>query len=284
MTLFSVLIANYNNGQYLKEAVDSIFNQTYKNWEIIILDDCSTDNSKEVYGHYDKNPRIKVYFNEFNSGVGYTKRRLCELAEGELLAFLDPDDVLLPEAIEIMVKSHKENPKASMTYSRLISCDENLKNQKPSMYCIPIPFGDTALNYPPAKVAHQFAVFKAENYKKTIGINPKYKLSEDMDLYYKLEETGPIILIDKHLYLYRIHNGGISVFDNRFDAFIWNIQVKIDTCRRRNLEELEILKKSIPNHFEIVERYENSIDYKLGATLLKPYRFIKYKMLGKLFQ
>jgi glycosyltransferase involved in cell wall biosynthesis len=279
MTLFSVLIANYNNGQYLKEAIDSVFNQTYKNWEIIILDDCSTDNSKEVYSLFDESPRIKVYFNEFNLGVGFTKRRLSELAEGELLAFLDPDDVLLPEAIEIMVKSHEENPKASMTYSRLIICDENLKNQKPSMYCIPIPFGDTALNHPPAKAASQFAVFKAANYNKTTGINPKYKLSEDMDLYYKLEDTGPIILVDKHLYLYRNHKGSISLFDNRFDALIWNIQVKIDTCRRRNIEEFEVLKKSIPNHFEIVERYENSIDYRFGNFILKPLRIL-LKIIG----
>jgi glycosyltransferase involved in cell wall biosynthesis len=61
--LISVLIANYNNGQYLKEAVDSVLIQTYKNWEIIILDDCSNNNSKEVYGLYDQNSRIKVYFN-----------------------------------------------------------------------------------------------------------------------------------------------------------------------------------------------------------------------------
>jgi hypothetical protein len=74
------------------------------------------------------------------------------------------------------------------------------------------------------------------------------------------------------------------VFDNRFNAFIWNLQVKIDTCRRRNIEEFEVLKKSIPNHFEIIERYENSTDYKLGAILLKPLRFLKYKILLRIFK
>ena len=60
--LFSVLIANYNNGKYLQEAVDSVLAQTYTNWEIIIVDDKSTDNSAEVYNQYKDDSRFHIYY------------------------------------------------------------------------------------------------------------------------------------------------------------------------------------------------------------------------------
>lgn len=67
--LFSILIANYNNGKYIKEAIDSVYIQDYSNWEIIIVDDASTDNSKEIYSEFINNPRIRVFYNEKNRGV-----------------------------------------------------------------------------------------------------------------------------------------------------------------------------------------------------------------------
>ena len=73
--LFSVLIANYNNGKYLMDAIDSIRRQTYTHWEIILVDDASTDNSKELYKELEKDNRIHIYYNEENRGCGYTKPR-----------------------------------------------------------------------------------------------------------------------------------------------------------------------------------------------------------------
>ena len=88
--LFSVLITNYNNGRYLQEAIDSVLAQTYTNWEIILVDDKSTDNSFEIYEKYKDDGRFKIYYNEVNMGCGYTKHRCAELASGELCGFLDP--------------------------------------------------------------------------------------------------------------------------------------------------------------------------------------------------
>ena len=102
--LFSVLIANYNNGKYLREAINSVYSQIYTNWEIILVDDASTDNSQEIYSELEKDDRIHIYYNEKNMGCGYTKRRCAELANGELCGFLDPDDALLPHALESHVK------------------------------------------------------------------------------------------------------------------------------------------------------------------------------------
>ena len=96
---FSILIANYNNGKFFQDCYKSILQQTYHNWEVVILDDASTDNSVEVIKNIIQNDsRFRWYENEKNEGVGFTKGKLIELAEGEICGYLDPDDAILPNA------------------------------------------------------------------------------------------------------------------------------------------------------------------------------------------
>ncbi|MBO5404684.1 MAG: glycosyltransferase family 2 protein [Paludibacteraceae bacterium] len=82
---FSILIANYNNGKYLMDAIESVRQQTYTNWEIILVDDCSTDNSHELYKEFEKDERIHIFLNNQNRGCGYTKNRCVAEAQGEIL-------------------------------------------------------------------------------------------------------------------------------------------------------------------------------------------------------
>ena len=143
--LFSILIANYNNGIYLEDAINSIMKQTYQNWEIIIVDDCSTDNSLELYKKYESDSRIHVYYNDSNHGCGYTKRRCAELAHGEICGFVDPDDTLEPDALETMIKAHAEDDSLSLVYSRYNEVDENLQFIRVSKQQRPIPEGSSFL-------------------------------------------------------------------------------------------------------------------------------------------
>ena len=125
---FSILIANYNNGRFFKECYDSIIAQTYQNWEAIIVDDYSSDNSvEEIKKIVGEDSRFKIYTNETNSGVGFTKKKCIELANGEICGFVDPDDAISENALEIMTALHKENKNISLIYSNFIYCDENLK-------------------------------------------------------------------------------------------------------------------------------------------------------------
>ena len=73
--LFSVLIANYNNGRFLQQAIESVLTQTYSNWEIVIVDDASSDNSFDIYDKYKDDNRFVFKFNEKNEGCGSPKRR-----------------------------------------------------------------------------------------------------------------------------------------------------------------------------------------------------------------
>lgn len=278
--LFSVLIANYNDGCYIDAAIESIKKQTYSNWEIIIVDDASPDNSVEIYKKYESDHRIHIFYNENNYGCGYTKRRLIELANGEICGFVDADDALTPEALEIMTDAHINNPDASLIYSYYYACDKKLNVLYTSTNQCQIPDGLSFLEYRNGSVSH-FATFKKEFYNRTNGINKDFKIAEDMDLYYKLEEVGSLIHIPRPLYFYRMGNTTHTYLgDNAQYALTWNFIAITDACRRRGIN---IEKYAFPFIDEIVnyksikaiQDVKKTPDYKIGYILLKPYRFIK---------
>lgn len=90
--LVSIIMPNYNSAEYIGETIESILAQTYNNWELIIVDDCSTDNSIEIISNY-KDSRIKLLHNETNSGAAVSRNNAIEAAEGRFIAFLDSDDL-----------------------------------------------------------------------------------------------------------------------------------------------------------------------------------------------
>ncbi len=237
--LFSILIANYNNGLYLSEALDSVYQQTYENWEIIIVDDSSSDQSSDIYQTLNKDKRIKIIYNDKNQGAGYTKKRCVDNATGSICGFLDPDDALANDALEKMIKAHSIKPSASLIYSTSYRCDEHLniiqRNDAPRK----IKDNDPYFFNMEGSISH-FASFKKDSYMQTVGIDPYLQRAVDQDLYLKLYEVGETHYIDEALYYYRIHKGGISTNKNIEKAYYWHWVVLIETGKRRglNLEDL----------------------------------------------
>lgn len=108
--LISIITPTYNCGKFIEETIQSVLNQTYTNWEMIIVDDCSTDNTKEVVEKYVKiDSRIKYFLLENNSGAAVSRTKAMELANGNYIAFLDSDDLWLPNKLEAQLKFMKEN-------------------------------------------------------------------------------------------------------------------------------------------------------------------------------
>lgn len=92
--LVSIITPLYNSEKYIAETIESVLAQTYSNWEMIIVDDCSKDNSTKIVEEYQKKDRrIKLYRNEINKGVSYTRNRAIDLSQGKYIAFLDSDDL-----------------------------------------------------------------------------------------------------------------------------------------------------------------------------------------------
>ena len=90
--LVSIIMPSWNTENYIAESIQSVIDQTYKNWELIIVDDCSTDNTDEVVRAFN-DQRIKYLKNEKNSGAALTRNRALKEARGEWIAFLDSDDL-----------------------------------------------------------------------------------------------------------------------------------------------------------------------------------------------
>ena len=97
--LVSIVTPSYNTGKWIGETIQSVLNQSYQNWEMIIVDDCSTDNTDEVVEGY-KDPRIKYIKNEKHSGAAISRNRAIREAKGEYIAFLDSDDLWTHDKLE----------------------------------------------------------------------------------------------------------------------------------------------------------------------------------------
>lgn len=211
---FSILIAHYNNFEYFKDCYQSIISQTYKNFEVIILDDCSTDDSYEKVKNLVKDDhRFKIFKNDENKGVGYTKGKLIELASGDICGFLDPDDAITPDAIEESIKCYND-PKIVATYSKMYFCNSELVPQTIAKINRKVKNNDPLFLNIFFEVNH-FFTFKRNVYNNTSKINDKIRLAEDQDLYLKLYEQGCFKFINKPLYLYRKHEKGISQSINK---------------------------------------------------------------------
>ena len=282
--LFSILIANYNNGCFLQEAIDSVLAQTYTCWEIIIVDDESTDDSMVIYDKYKSDSRFHIFHNDKNKGCGYTKRRCVELANGDICGFLDPDDTLTDDALEIMVKTHRDNPDASLVISAMNIVDNRLKIVKKGYYR-PKPNGESFLQYP---YWNHFASFKRRLYQNSDGIDPIAKRAVDDDLYYRLEEVGDVRYIKNALYNYRFSTGSnISQGENEYKAFVWHLRATANACKRRNMEDrIEgILAKHINDVVADVKKTEadrirRTTPYRVGRFMISPLYAIM-KLLGK---
>lgn len=126
--LVSIVTPNFNCVHFIAQTIESVLSQTYKNWEMLIIDDCSTDGSYEIALEYaQKDSRIKVFRNEKNSGAAISRNRAIEESQGEYLAFLDSDDLWIPEKLEKQITFMKKN-NCDFSFSKYEHIDENGKS------------------------------------------------------------------------------------------------------------------------------------------------------------
>jgi glycosyltransferase involved in cell wall biosynthesis len=120
--LVSIITPSYNSAEFIEETIQSVLNQTYENWEWIISDDRSKDNTVEIIKKYN-DPRIKLQVLEQNGGAGNARNKSIERAQGRYIAFLDSDDYWYPEYLETMTDFLQEN-KVELVYCNYSRCHE----------------------------------------------------------------------------------------------------------------------------------------------------------------
>ncbi len=125
--LVSIIMPSWNTARFIGESIQCVIGQTYQNWELLIVDDCSTDNTDEVVSRFLTDPRIKYFHNEKNSGAALTRNRAMREAQGEWIAFLDSDDLWLPEKLKKQIDFMKKGGYV-LSYHEYEKIDEEDRN------------------------------------------------------------------------------------------------------------------------------------------------------------
>ncbi len=122
--LVSIIMPSYNTAEYIAASIRSVLSQTYKNWELIIVDDCSADTTDDAVKPFLSDERIKYLKNEKNSGAAVSRNRALREAAGKWIAFLDSDDLWMPDKLEKQIEFMKSNG-YRFSYTKYIEVDEN---------------------------------------------------------------------------------------------------------------------------------------------------------------
>lgn len=203
--LVSIVMPSYNTGKYIKESIESVLAQTYDNWELIIVDDCSTDNSDEIIKLFLYDSRIRYFKNEVNSGAAVSRNKALREAKGKWIAFLDSDDLWHPKKLEKQIAFMEENG-YHFSYTNYVEIDEQsrlkgsfvtgpLKISKIGLYCY-CWIGCLTVMYD----AERIGLIQIEDIKK----------NNDYALWLKVCKKSDCYLLKETLAKYRKRSGSIS--------------------------------------------------------------------------
>jgi glycosyltransferase involved in cell wall biosynthesis len=245
---FSLIVANYNNNKYLPQLINSVLQQTFTNWELILVDDCSEEDPINLITSFLADNRILYVRHDFNKGVGAAFKTACDNSTGEIIGMLGADDAISETALEAMVTAHELNPEASLINSDCYWCDEALNVLEKYQYYKALEKGQSLIRN---LSVGSFATFKRAAYFATEGFDPYFKRAVDHDIYLKLDEVGTLVFLHEPLYLYRRNIKGISQNENGTKAAQYSIQAKYNAYKRRlgtskenlTLKEIKALRK-----------------------------------------
>ena len=210
----SVIIPVFNGERFIREAIQSVMDQTYPPLEIIVVDDGSSDKTADIVRHL-SGARPILYRRQSNQGAAAARNAGVSLAQGEWIAFLDADDVWYPEKLAIQVEHFKTYPDVPFFYSDMDIIDDEGKvrqqafltevlrqrRERAKKDLVSIIFGDRPFPYPST------VVLRKDVFTQSGGFDPAFELNdhEDFDLFARVALAAPIHFIDQSLVKYRRH-------------------------------------------------------------------------------
>ncbi len=202
--LITVYITNFNYGQYLNKSIKSVLSQTYLNYELIIIDDGSTDNSKNVIEKYRNLKNIKIIYQK-NKGLNFTNNIALNLSKGEYITRLDADDWLDENFLQVMVNNLKKDPKIGMIF-----CNYYLVDKKGSIIdqFLRHDFKKVKLLDQPAHGA--CSLINTKCLKLIGGYDKNFRSQDGVDIWIKLIQKYKIKNINLPLFYYRQHGKNLT--------------------------------------------------------------------------
>lgn len=265
----SVIVAVYNTEKYLDRCIESLLNQTYKNMELVIVEDCSTDSSRKLLKKYKENKNIKVFYNRENRGLSYSRNYGLKKSTGDFIGYIDSDDYVEPDYYEKLMSSIKDN-KSDIAICDIKLVDEQTnKIQRCKCYANDFDVYSVVNNGFAASACNK--LFKRKNIEKYPFAEGK--VNEDIAVVIPTVIQAKKISYADTCYFYVQRGGSIqnSKFsDKRFDIFDG---VKTTLERIKNEQDYEFYKNAI---------VYNQLILLLMFAIPKEKNFIKrYKFLKK---
>lgn len=274
MAKVSILMNGYNSELYLEEAINSIYNQTYLNWEIIFIDNCSTDSTYDIIKSYDN--KIKYYKTERNIPLGEARNYGLSKCNGEYIAFLDTDDIWLFDKLEKQVHLMDLNSNFQLSYGGVIYIDDNSEV--------------TGKLLPSAKSGNVFSqqLMRYEINMQSVLIrnnielkfNESMSFSPDYDLFMKLTSQYEALVISEPITKYRRLTNSLT--SQKIDRWWIEIKQTLDYIFNKNKELINIYPLEYENAYAKVAynkaQYLLSINDKSAAKKeLSKYKFLNIK-------
>lgn len=214
--LVSTVISTYNGAKYIRKAIDSVLNQTYKNIELIIADDCSTDDTQKIISEYlKKDPRIRTFRNETNMGSYKSLNKAIGVSKGKYIANLDDDDIwITPKKIEKQVEFMEKNKDYGLVGGGMIKIDT--KNNEIARFLFLENDEDLRKSILSANnlFAHSSVLFRKDIWEKAGGYNGLFDYSADMDLWLKMGKLSKMHNLREYLINY-LEKEGSEIFFSR---------------------------------------------------------------------
>lgn len=233
--MVSVIMPVYNAERFLDRAIQSILNQTYEKWELILIDDCSTDNSLELINKY-SDSRIRLFRNETNRGIAQTSNRGIDESKGKYIALLDDDDEAINNRLALQVEYMEAHPDIAILGGRSIDIDDNDKI---------INLRDSVRNNP--KLLKAMLLFRnVDFYNGTAIIRKKFILDnqlryrdgcfgmQDYRFYIESSKYGKITTLDQYLLKYRKHENNET--KRNLTVYAKQRAIKFAECQRDSLK------------------------------------------------
>lgn len=203
--LVTIYITNYNYGEYCEQAIDSVIHQTYKNYELIVIDDGSKDNSRQKLEQYRGRKNVELIFQQ-NMGLNKTNNRALERARGKYIVRLDADDWFSSTMIEELVFELEADQKLGLVFPDYYEVEEN-GNTLRQISRHDFSSGVSMLDQP----AHgACTMFRRESLLKVGGYDEQFSCQDGVDVWLKMIETHKVKNIKKPLFYYRQHSRSLT--------------------------------------------------------------------------
>jgi len=247
MSKISIIIPTFNRRDYIPIALDSVLKQTYKDYEIIIIDDGSNDDTKEVLKSYQGNIR---YFYQDNSGIPTTRNKGIREARGEYIAFLDSDDYWLPEKLERQIECFSKNPHYGMVATRCSSIRPDGRLREKNR---PGKSGWVLIDLFKANfIRTSSAMIKKECFDKVEMFDESLPECEEYDLWLRIARKYPVGFINDPLTVYTDNPEGVST-----DSLVGRL-LRLKVLEKDYLKECipsPIYRKRLASNYHYVGRH-----------------------------